>query len=61
MQFYSTYEEFCAAAGQRVTVTSFVEAEGGYGCAVSRDTGSYDCSAENGCPGRDAGNCPLER
>lgn len=61
MQFYNTYEEVCRETQQTVRVEAFVEATGGFGCAVDRDAITYECSRQEECPVYKRGGCQLNK
>jgi|GEM_PF-7071825 len=60
MRIVTEREEFCVETGRKVTITAFVDADGGYGCAVELDTVEYECEKQQDCSVYSAGSCRMQ-
>ena len=60
MRFTSVEKKVCPDTEETVEITVFVEAEGGFGCAVGSDELSYECQRQENCPVRKQGRCHLQ-
>ena len=60
MRFTSSEQKVCPDTERPVVITMFVEAEGGFGCAVGADEMIYECELQENCPVRKQGRCHLQ-